>query len=202
VSWNGKTIAAMATAIALVALVVGATRVAGGRRNSSPPAIANLAAFTWLKPQVAPAGWSTWRLPGSPAQLSAAPGWRREQGDAGTRTAVLRTRSGEIAGYLNATPGEGAESTRNWTKFRVAHNKDEGEREVRLLAAATHLRFRSGLGSCVLDSYRTQSGNRYREVACIVSGPSATTVIVGAAPPPRWEAEAPTIEQAFNSFTT
>jgi hypothetical protein len=192
----------MATAIAVVALVVEANGVAGGRPDSSRPAIANLAAFTWLQPQVAPADWSTWRLPGSPARLSAAPGWRREHGDAGTQTAVLRTQSGEIAGYLNATPGEGAESPRNWAKFRVAHNRDEGEREVRLLAAATDLGFRSGVGSCVLDSYRTQSGNRYREVACIVSGRSATTVIVGAAPPLRWEAEAPAIERAVNSFTT
>jgi hypothetical protein len=191
----------MVVAIAVPALVVAATGAVGGRRSLAAhdrPA----GAFTWLQPQVAPAGWSTWRLPGSPARLSAAPGWRREHGDAGTRTAVLRTPSGEIAGYLNATPGQGAESPRNWTKFRLAHNREEGEREVRLLAAATHLRFRSGAGSCVLDSYRTQSGNRYREVACIVSGRSAMTVIVGAAPPLRWEAEAPTIEQAVNSFTT
>jgi hypothetical protein len=73
---------------------------------------------------------------------------------------------------------------------------------VRLLADATGLRFRSATGSCVLDSYRTESGYPYRELACIVSGRSATTVIVGAAPPDRWDAEAPTLEQAIDSFTT
>jgi hypothetical protein len=199
---HGKKIAAMAVAIAALASVVAAIDAVGGRRDSFAAHDRRAGAFAWLQPQVAPTGWSTWRLPGSPARLSAAPGWRREHGDAGTRTAVLRTPSGEIAGYLNATPRQGAESPRNWTRFRLAHNRDEGEREVRLLAAATHLRFRSGTGSCVLDSYRTQGGNRYREVACIVSGRSATTVIVGAAPPLRWQAEAPAIEQAVNSFTT
>jgi hypothetical protein len=115
---------------------------------------------------------------------------------------VLRTRSGRIAGYLNATPRQGTESLRNWAEFRVDHNRDEGDRQVRLLADATGLRFRSATGSCVLDSYRTESGHRYRELACIVSGRSATTVIVGAAPPDRWDAEAPTLEQAIDSFTT
>jgi hypothetical protein len=54
----------------------------------------------------------------------------------------------------------------------------------------------------VLDSYRTESGHRYREIACIVAGRSATTVIVGAAPPARWAHEAPTIERAIEDFTT
>jgi hypothetical protein len=159
-------------------------------------------AYSWLRPEPAPVDWSTSRLPGSPAQLPAPPGWQREHGDPGTRTEVMRTRSGRIAGYLNATPRQGAESPGNWTKFRVAHNREEGDLAVRLLSGATNLRFRSGTGSCVLDSYRTESGNSYREIACIVSGHSATTVIVGAAPPHRWGSEAPAIEQAINSFTT
>jgi 4-diphosphocytidyl-2C-methyl-D-erythritol kinase len=115
---------------------------------------------------------------------------------------VLRTPSGQIAGYLNATPRQGAESLRDWAAFRVAHNREEGDREVRLLAKGTDLHLLSGAGSCVIDSYRTESSHRYREVACIVSGRSATTVIVGAAPPLRWAAEAPAIQQAIDSFKT
>jgi hypothetical protein len=164
--------------------------------------IARASTFAWLQPGAVLPGWSTSRLPGSPARLAAPPGWRPEHGDAGTRTEVLRTPSGQIAGYLNATPRQGAESLGDWTGFRVDHNREEGDREVRLLGGATHLRFRSATGSCVLDSYRTDSGHRYREIACIVAGRSATTVIVGAAPPHRWGAEAPAIEQAIDSFQT
>jgi hypothetical protein len=193
-------VVAMAAVIAVVTLVV-ADAVAG-RRGPSRPTMLHDSRFAWLQPGVAPAGWSARRLPVSPARLPAPPGWRREHGDPGTRTEVQRTRSGRIVGYLNATPRQGGETLGNWSEFRVAHNREEGEREVRLLAGATDLHFRSGTGSCVIDSYRTESGHRYREVACIVSGGSATTVIVGAAPPLRWEAEAPTLEQAINSFTT
>ena len=109
--------------------------------------------------------------PGSPARLPVPPGWRHEGGDAGTRTEALRTPSGGFAGYLNATPRQGSESPGNWSQFRISHNTDEGDRDVRLLAGAGNLRFRSGTGSCVLDSYRTDTGKPYREVACIVSGP-------------------------------
>ncbi len=198
---NGRRIATTAASLAVVGLVV-AVAAMGGSRDPARPTMFHTSTFTWLQPEVAPAAWSSSRLPNSPARLSVPPGWRREHGDAGTRTVVQRTPSGAIAGYLNATPRQGAENPRNWTEFRVDHNGEEGDREVRLLAGATNLRFRSATGSCVLDSYRTESGHRYREMACIVSGRSATTVIVGAAPPARWEAEAPTIEQAINSFTT
>jgi hypothetical protein len=115
---------------------------------------------------------------------------------------VSRGPSGRIAGYLNATPRQGSESAANWSVFRVDHNRDEGDRDVRRLAHGTNLRFRSATGSCVLDSYRTSSGNRFREIACIVSGRSATTVIVAAAPPSHWAVEAPVLERAINSFTT
>lgn len=192
----------MAAALAVVTSVVAVAGALGGQGGPPPSGMSTASTFAWLVPGAAPAGWSTSQLPGSPAQLPAPPGWHREHGDAGTRTEVLRTRSGQIAGYLNATPRQGAESSGNWTEFRVAHNGEEGDREVRLLAGATNLRFRSGTGSCVLDSYRTESDSPYREIACIVSGRSATTVIVGAAPPHRWGSEAPTIEQAIDSFTT
>jgi hypothetical protein len=199
---DGKRIVAMAAAVAVAISAVAVAGAFGGPPESSRQAAFRAAGFTWLRPGALPAGWSASRLPGSPAKLPAPPGWRAEHGDAGTRTEALRTRSGRIAGYLNATPLQGSETLRNWTSFRVAHNREEGDRDVRLLAGATGLRFRSGTGSCVLDTYLTESGRRYRELACIVSGRSATTVIVGAAPPLRWEAEAPAIEQAIDSFTT
>jgi len=199
---NGKRIAATVAALAVVGSVVAVTGAVGGSGDPSTPTTFRPSTFSWIDPGVAPEGWSSSQLPGSPARLPVPPGWRHEDGDAGTATEALRSSSGRIAGYLNATPRQGSESPRNWTEFRVDHNREEGERDVQLLAGATDLSFRSATGSCVLDSYRTESGNRYRELACIVSGPSATTVIVGAAPPRRWGTEAPTIEQAIDSFTT
>jgi len=189
-----------AAALALVAFAaVVATATEAG--DSPLPVPVHTRAFAWLRPGALPAAWSARLLPGSPARLPVPPGWRSAAGDPGTQTVVSRGPSGRIAGYLNATPRQGAETTANWTVFRVAHNRDEGDRDVRLLAAAAGLRFRGASGSCVLDSYRTASGASYREVACIVSGRS-TTVIVAAAPPQRWPVEAPTIERAIADFAT
>jgi hypothetical protein len=187
-------------ALALVA-VAAVVVTAAGVGTSPSPVPAHARAFAWLRPRALPAAWSARPLPGSPARLPVPPDWKPADGDPGTRTAISRGPSGRIAGYLNATPRQGAETAANWTVFRVAHNRDEGDRDVRLLAAAAGLRFRGASGSCVLDSYRTGSGARYREVACIVSGRS-TTVIVAAAPPRRWSVEAPTIERAISDFTT
>jgi hypothetical protein len=62
--------------------------------------------------------------------------------------------------------------------------------------------FRGGHGSCVIDDYRSSSGHQYREVACIVAGTKATTVIVGAAPPQDWHSQSPAIERAISAFKT
>ena len=192
---------AMVSVVVFLAFVAVAVAARGGR-DSRQTATGDTAAFAWLHPGVVPAGWTTRRLPGSPARLPAPPGWRSAAGDPGTATMVSRDASGAIVGYLNATPRQGDESAANWSSFRVAHNRDEGDRDVRLLAAAAGLRFRSATGACVIDSYLTTSGNRFREIACIVSGRSATTVIVAAAPPSHWAAERPVLERAVSSFTT
>lgn len=191
----------IAFAVASVAAFMGIAVAKSGSDASGPSSI-HARAFGWLRPSSVPTDWSAWRLPGSPARLPAPPGWRHEAGDPGTRTVVLKGSSDAVAGYLNATPREGTETPANWSRFRVAHNREEGDREVRLLAAAAGLRFRAATGSCVLDSYRTSSDRRYRELACIVAGRSGSTVIVAAAPPARWRAEAPTLERAIASFTT
>jgi hypothetical protein len=189
-------------AAAICLAVAGIALARGGGRHAPAPAATRPAAFNWVRPSPLPAGWSAQRLPGWPARLPAPAGWRPAAGDPGTRTMILRDGSGRITGYLNATPRQGAETLRNWRRFRVEHNRDEEERGVTLEAAASGLRFRSGTGSCVIDSYHTTSGSRYRELACIVAGSNATTVIVGAAPPSHWAEQAPTIQRAINSFTT
>jgi hypothetical protein len=128
--------------------------------------------------------------------------WRSIRSDPGTVSAAIRAESGEIRGYLNATPQQGAETLANWSSFRLDHNGDEGDVNVKQDASATNLRFRHAHGSCVIDTYSSSTGRRYREIACIVAGARATTVIVGAAPPSQWPRQGPAIERAISSFRT
>ena len=90
----------------------------------------------------------------------------------------------------------------NWASFRTAHNADEGDLGVVRDAAARGLRFRSSTGSCVIDHYTTTASTRYREIACIVRGAHATTVVVGAAPPADWRMLGPQLERSIASFAT
>ena len=53
----------------------------------------------------------------------------------------------------------------------------------------------------MIDSYST-TRMRFREIACIVAGPRATTVVVAAAPARRWAHEAPLLRRAVASFRT
>jgi hypothetical protein len=128
-------------------------------------------------------------------------GWRRIGGDPGTATVALIVRH-RFLGYLNVTPRQGSETLTGWQRFRVKHNAEEGDRAVVTLASGSGLRFRSGSGSCVRDAYRTTSGTRYVEIACLVAGRLATSVIVGAAPPDQWPRISPLIERAISAFVT
>ena len=106
---------------------------------------------------------------------------------------------GRIDGFLNATPKQGTETLANWSRFRVGHNRGEGSRSVHLVASAKDLPFRSGRGSCVIDTYVTSKA-RYREIACLVSGSRSSAVVVAAAPVQLWAHQAATLERAVASF--
>jgi hypothetical protein len=180
------------------ALAIAAVALAGcGSGNSSPPP-----GFAWLKPGLPPRGWRLAKLPSGKARFAYPPSWSRIRSDPGTVTAALRGPGGKIVGYLNATPQQGEETLANWHDFRAEHNREEGDRRVSVKSTASGLSFRNGTGSCVVDDYLTESGHPYREIACIVDGDRATTVVVGAAPPSRWRSAAPTIERAISSFET
>jgi hypothetical protein len=195
---------ALAIPVGLIALltIVAVALAAGGEGESKPHVGRRPTGFAWLHPETVPPGWRTLLLPGSAARLSAPASWEAAGGDPGTKTLVSRGPAGAIIGYLNATPRQGEENAADWAGFRVAHNRGEGDREVRRLAAARDLHFRSATGSCVIDTYLTGSGNRYREIACLVAGRSSTTVIVAAAPPSRWHAERSVLRRAVSAFTT
>lgn len=127
--------------------------------------------------------------------------WTAIGGDRGSASAVLRDRGGGFLGYLNLTPRQGDERQADWASFRLLHNRAEGNSHVRLLASGSGLRFSSGRGACVKDSYDTVTGNRFVEIACLVGG-RRPSVIVGASPPSAWPAQAPTIERAISSVQT
>ncbi len=157
--------------------------------------------FAWLHPQPPPSAWRVVSIP-SGAAMAYPPTWRSLHGDAGTATVALRGPDGRFLGYLNLTPREGAETLADWASFRTSHNAEEGDRDVRRLASAANLRFLSGRGSCVKDSYTTRTGARYVEIACLVIGPRAQSVIVAAASPDAWDREVATLERAIEGLRT
>ncbi len=180
----------LALAIVAALAVAGAAALAACGSASSPPSV-QAQAFGWLRPSPPPRAWRERRLPDGSAQLAYPAGWRAIRSDPGTATAAVRSASGEIRGYLNATPRQGAETLANWGSFRPAHNRDEGDVDVAVVASAANLQFRNGRGSCVIDTYTSSTGHGYREIACIVAGASASTVVVGAAPPEDWPRQGP-----------
>ena len=182
-------------------LVAAATIVLAGAANAGASVAARAPAFHWLQPQPAPQGWKLARLPSGAATFGYPRAWRPIRTDPGTASVALLGRGRSILGYLNLTPRQGTETLADWPSFRIEHQGDEGAADVHLLASAHGLAFRSGRGSCVIDSYRT-SRARYREIACLVAGTRTSSVIVGAAPSKTWALRASTIERAIATLRT
>jgi hypothetical protein len=189
----------LAAALAVALAIVGCGGTA--HRHTDHRSAGNPGPFAWLQPAAAPTGWKIAQLPSHTAQLAYPPRWRAIRTDPGTFSAALLGPHQRIRGYLNATPQSGAETLANWASFRPAHNHEEGDRDVVRDASATALRFRSGTGSCVIDHYATASA-RYKEIACVVRGTRATTVVVAAARPADWQRLAPQLQRAVASFST
>jgi hypothetical protein len=179
----------VAVAAALLVALAGCGG-SGGGRASGP--------FAWLKPASPPTGWNIARTRGG-ATLAYPPGWTPIKTDPGTASVALLGGGERIDGYLNATPRQGTETLANWSRFRPQHNEGEGDRGVRLVAATTDGRFRSGRGACVIDTYTTSRAS-YREIACLVSGSGSSAVVVAAAPIALWDQQAPKLQRAVSSF--
>jgi hypothetical protein len=176
----------------VVALIIALAATGGTspRRASGP--------FAWLRPASSPVGWHVARTPDG-AALAYPPGWATIKTDPGTASVALRGNGGRIDGYLNVTPKQGAETLANWSRFRPQKNRAEGARNVRLLAATSGANFRSARGSCVIDAYTTSAAT-YQEIACLVSGPGSSNVVVAAAPARLWQARLALLERAVSSF--
>jgi hypothetical protein len=190
-----------AAALIAAAALAGAAAGCGGAAGH-PVATAEAPpqrSFAWLAPAPAPSGWRVQRTPVG-ATLPSPRSWTALAGDRGSASAALREPTGQYLGYLNLTPRQGAEHAAGWSVFRTAHNRAEGDRDVRLLSVARDVRFRGATGTCVRDSYVTVTRNRFIEVACLVSG-AHPSVLVGAAPPAQWHAQAPVIARALASAT-
>jgi hypothetical protein len=179
-------------AVGAVLLIVALAGCGGsGRGRASGP-------FAWLRPSSPPTGWNVARIRGG-ATLAYPPGWTPIKTDPGTASVALLGNGGRIDGYLNATPRQGAETLADWSRFRPQHNQGEGDRDERLVAATTDARFRSGRGACVIDTYTTSKAN-YREIACLVSGPRSSAVVVAAAPTALSDQRAAALQRAVASF--
>lgn len=190
-----RTRATVGLVVVVLAAVVLIAGLAGAGQSSHRRASG---AFAWLHAASAPAGWNVARIRDG-AALAHPPGWRPLKTDPGTASFALLHGGDRIDGYLNATPKQGAETLANWSRFRPEHNRREGDRSVRLIASSNDLAFHSGRGSCVIDDYTTSKAT-YREIACLVSGPGASAVVVAAAPTALWDHQAATLERAVSSF--
>jgi hypothetical protein len=185
--------ATAAGVLAAVAVALAVTGCSGGGSYDR-------GALDGIRPGPAPSRWHVATLPNGTARLAYPAGWHAAaQTDPGTITFVRTARHGRIDGYLNVTPRQGAETLANWARFRPAHNLEEGDRSVAGNGAATRVPFNGGRGSCVDDTYRT-SVTTYRELACLVAGRHASTVIVAAAPQARWRAERPALVGALDAY--
>jgi hypothetical protein len=72
---------------------------------------------------------------------------------------------------------------------------------VHELAAATGLHFRGARGSCVIDDYLSGAAfHPYRELACIVAGRRATSVLIGASLQQDWRTIGPLVKRAASYF--
>jgi hypothetical protein len=178
----------------VLGIVIGLVALARGLTTAVAP---DAAAFAWLRPEAPPLDWSI-AMTGPGAQLAYPPGWRAIRTDPGTASVAPAVGGGVFAGYLNATPASGRETLANWSRFRVAHLAAEGARRVRL-ETGSRVHFGAAGESCVIDTYST-SKTRFREIACIVSGARATTVVVAAAPVAKWTQKAAVLERAVASF--
>lgn len=116
------------------------------------------------------------------AALPPPPGWQAVHGDRRS-VSFVQLRAGAIVGYLNGRAA--LSSCANQARFRAAHNTEEGDRNDHMLAGITAIRVGNAHASCVLDDYRTWL-SRYREIACLIARPRASTVVLGAAPPSAW----------------
>jgi hypothetical protein len=184
-------LAAIGAVAALAITVVAFVLPARSPRRASP----------LLVPAAAPTGWPHLTLPNGTAVLSYPPSLRPLAGDKDAVSAARLSRAGAFQFYLNATPRQGSESLQHWAAFRLRLLRSDDAASAHEVAAAEHVKFRGGTGSCVIDDYLTRIGARhYQEVACLVQGQTSASVIVAAAPAATWTQARPLLFHAVAAY--
>lgn len=188
-------------AAALAAAVGGGTAVLATSARPGPSTAQALTGLPGFLAQAAPASWPQRELPDRSAVLSYPPALHPIPGDTDAISVASRSPAGTYLLYLNATPRQGTETLRNWAAFRVHLLREDDASSAHLDATATGLSFRGGTGSCVSDDYITRIGaHHYREIACLVQGHTAGSVVVGTAPASRWAQAGPLLEQSVAAY--
>jgi hypothetical protein len=144
-------------------------------------------AFPRLTAAAAPAGWPHVTLPNGTAVLSYPPSLRPIRGDKVAVSVARVSPAGAFQLYLNATPREGPEGLQHWAAFRLRLLRSDDAASAQEVAAAQGIRFRGGIGSCVIDRYITKIGAHFEELACLVRGRTSASVVVAAAPSAQWD---------------
>jgi hypothetical protein len=186
---------ATSRASALIVLVV----VLAGCGSASHDA-RHQASFAGVRAGAAPSSWPRAHIPGG-AAMAYPPGWKRIESDSRAASAALFGPRRRFLGYLNLTPQQSNETLADWPRFRIAHNADDEDHDVRTLAVSGTVTFRDGRGRCVEDSYVTSTNAHYTELACLVRGARSGVVALGAAPPGQWTRLEPTLARAISSVT-
>jgi hypothetical protein len=186
-------------AMLVASAAVAAALAAGGA--SRPGVQTPQALLAGLRPAPAPRSWPAATIASGDATIHRPPGWRAIPGDKGTVSFALRDRAGRYLGYLNVTPRQGDERLATWAGFRLARNRDEGDRSVVALASRRGVPFARASGSCVIDDYASRVGaNPYRELACLVRGRRSSSVLIATALRADWPRVAPSLLSAAASF--
>jgi hypothetical protein len=189
------------SAAAAAALTAALSLALFGCASSTPGSAAAAAGFGWFHPGPAPGAWLRASLSGQRATLSYPGSLRPEHSDPGTVTVGSTARSGEVLMYLNVTPKQGGETLHNWPGFRMEHLREDGQSAVHLDGVSGPLSFRGGHGRCVMDNYTTdEHHNHYNEIACIVQGAHATSVLVAATSTAAWQANRALLEKVVSSY--
>jgi hypothetical protein len=192
--------AALTAALALVLIGCASKSAPSAESGRAAPA-ATAAGFGWFHPGPAPGAWLRASLTGQRGTLSYPGSLGPQHGDPGTVTVGSTARSGQVLVYLNVTPEQGGETLHNWPGFRVEHLREDGQSAVHLDGVSGPLNFRDGHGRCVVDNYATdEHHNHYNEIACIVQGAHATSVLVAATSTAAWQANRALLERVVSSY--
>jgi hypothetical protein len=156
--------------------------------------------FAWLVPAEAPSGWKQVGLQPRVGVLWYPPSMKALAASPSSVSAAVIDKSGTYHAYLNSTLWTGADDLGGWAAARIGRQRQVAA-SVTKVAVSTARSFRGGQGACVIDDYVTRSkSHHYREIACLVKGPSAATVVVAAAPPADWVKMARVLERAVAAY--